>query len=75
MNFITKVIAVVGIVTTISGLYANIHAQPLSNSTSVSVVQTPGDEFYQHGVEKADRGNFKEAIQDFTQREFWLRGG
>lgn len=64
MNLIHKVVAIIGTVTILGGLYA-IHAQSISNA-SMAIVQITAEDFYKRGVGKADRRDFIGAIQDFT---------
>ena len=62
MNYIHKVIAILGITSVVSGLPAAISAQvPQSR-----IQQTNFQGYYSQGVQKLNQGNFNGAIEDFN---------
>lgn len=63
MNFIHRTVAIIGIATVLGGTSQVVRAQPPQTLIS----QTNAVEFFNQGVDKAQKGNYQGAIEDFNK--------
>lgn len=63
MNFIHRTVTILGIATVLSGMPLAVFAQ----SPQTLSGRMNAEEFFHQGVDKVERGNYQEAIQNFNQ--------